>query len=236
MSTSIGIIKKFVKTLMETKNQGTAAADDAFKAVGAVSYDVFNSKYRSARNSYSYQYFLEQVCGVRLNNTDTGAITGSDAGGKVTKTAESIVPETAKAVNLTNAQYNSFTKNGLKVNVTYLEKDSDTAAGQNFNYSAKTYLDKQKLVTRALYNWWIPESLDLINESLGINFTDGRANTNEINIKFVSGGTGNYANAINLSFNYDMGLASGVTLTIMPICFITLMPMIKMELYRQKVT
>ena len=33
---------------------------------------------------------------------------------------------------------------------------------------------------RALYNWRIPEALDLINESLGINFTDGRASINEI--------------------------------------------------------
>ena len=213
MSTPIGLIKKFVKTLMTTKKQGTEAADEAFKAVGATSYRVFREKIYSAQAGYSYKDFLEQVCGVRITNDDTGAITGSDAGGKTAKTAESIVPETAKAVKLTNAEYNSFKKNGLTVNITYKEK-SDNELGENFNYSGATYLDKQKLVTRALYNWWIPESLDLINQSLGINFTDGRANINTINIVFDSSDKFNSNEAIRLDFNYDMGLASEVTLKI----------------------
>ena len=119
MSTPIGVIKKFVKTLVETKKTGTDAVDEALKAVGAVRYDVFKSKYNAAQSGLSNQDFCEQVCGIRINNKDTGAITGSDAGGKTTKTAESIVPETAKAVSLTNAQYKSFTKNGLTVNVEY---------------------------------------------------------------------------------------------------------------------
>ncbi len=189
MSTPVGVIKKFVKTLMETKKAGYDAIDEAFKAVGAVRYDVFQSKYGTElRNTPFYQTsgaqtFAEQNCGIRLNNEDTGAITGSDAGGKTTKTAESIVPETAKAVKLTDAEYNSFTKNGLTVNVTYAEKD-DKNVDEKFNYSGATYLEKQKLVTRALYNWWIPESVDLINESLGINFTDDSSNLKEVDIEF----------------------------------------------------
>ncbi|MBR4642129.1 MAG: calcium-binding protein [Selenomonadaceae bacterium] len=218
MSTPVGVIKKFVKTLVETKKTGEEAIDEAFKAVGAVRYDVFKSKYGTElRNTPYYQTsgaqtFAEQNCGIRINNEDTGAITGSDAGGKTTKNAESIVPESAKAVKLTNAQYNSFTKNGLTVNVTYAEKD-DKDVDEKFNYSGETYLAKQKLVTRALYNWWIPESLDLIDKSLGINFTDGRANINKINIKFVSNGY-NRQDEIRLDFNYDMGLASEVNLYI----------------------
>ncbi|MBE8953605.1 MAG: calcium-binding protein [Quinella sp. 1Q7] len=211
MSTPVGIIKKFVNTLMTTSKQGTEAADAAFKAVGATSYSVFKSKFQSAQSGLITKDFLEQKCGIRVNNKDTGAITGSDAGGSVTKTNESIVPETAKAVSITNAQYKSFTKNGLKVNVTYNEV-SDTDAGENFGYSGATYLAKQKLVTRALYNWWIPESLDLINESLGVNFTDGRANINEINIQFVNDLGDNFA--LDLEMDYDLGLASDVTLKI----------------------
>ena len=218
MSTQVGVIKKFVKTLIETNKTGTEAIDEAFKAVGAVRYDVFKSKFESDKKSYSADYyrqnFSEQSCGIRINNTDTGAITGSDAGGKTTKTAESIVPETAKAEKLSKAEYNSFTKNGLTVNVTYNEKD-DSQVDAKFNYSGATYLEKQKLVTRALYNWWIPESLDLINESLGINFTDGRANIKEINIVFDD--NLHYSNSdcgLRLGFNYDMGLASEVTLMI----------------------
>lgn len=182
------------------------------KAVGAVRYDVFRQKFNSAKSGMSDQDFLEQKCGIRLNNNDTGAITGSDAGGKIVKTTKSIVPETAKAKELTAAEYKSFTKNGLKVNVTYNEK-SDSDVGEEFNYSGKTYLDKQKLVTRALYNWWIPESLDLIDQSLGINFTDGRANINEINVVFTDDYF-DYDRALELDFDYDMGYASKVTLKI----------------------
>ncbi len=218
MSTPVGVIKKFVKTLMETKKTGYDAIDEAFKAVGAVRYDVFKQKFAEDTKNYNYQTFAEQGCGILLNNEDTGAITGSDAGGKTTKTAESIVPETAKAVKLTDAEYNSFTKNGLTVNVTYAEKD-DKNVDEKFNYSGATYLEKQKLVTRALYNWWIPESLDIINKSLGINFTDGRANINKINVIFFSSGDSdsfryNRQDEIRLGFNYDMGLASEVDLYI----------------------
>ena len=223
MSTPVGVIKKFVKTLIETKKTGSDAIDEAFKAVGAVRYDVFEQKFQEDKKSYQPDYnlqkFAEQGCGIRINNEDTGAITGSDAGGKTTKTAESIVPETAKAVKLTDAEYNSFTKNGLTVNVTYAEKD-DKNVDEKFNYSGATYLEKQKLVTRALYNWWIPESLDLINKSLGINFTDGRASINKINVIFSSFGDGDSyhrytrQDEIRLGFNYDMGLASEVDMYI----------------------
>ncbi len=223
MSTPVGVIKKFVKTLIETKKTGSDAIDEAFKAVGAVRYDVFEQKFQEDKKSYQPDYnlqkFAEQGCGIRINNEDTGAITGSDAGGKTTKTADSIVPETAKAVKLTDAEYNSFTKNGLTVNVTYAEKD-DKNVDEKFNYSGATYLEKQKLVTRALYNWWIPESLDLINKSLGINFTDGRANINKINVIFSSFGDGDSVHRytrqdeIRLGFNYDMGLASEANLYI----------------------
>ena len=218
MSTPVGIIKKFVKTLAETNKTGTAAADAAFKAVGAGNYTAFQSTFNAAKKGYSNQDFYEQACGIRLNNKDTGAVTGSDAGGKIDKTAESILPETAKAVNLTNAEYNSFTKNGLTVNIEY-DEVTDKKAGANFNYDSATYLEKQKLVVRALYNWWIPEALDLINQSLGVNFTDGRANINTINIEFTDDVHYNYdggrnAEAVELEFDYDMGLASEVDLKI----------------------
>ncbi len=208
MSTPVGVIKKFVKALVDTKKQGTAAADAAFKAVGAGNYTAFRSTFENAQRNLSKQDFCEQKCGIRVNNKDTGAITGSDAGGKITKTAESIVPETAAAKELTAAEYNSFTKNGLTVNIEYEDGDG----GKNFGYDEENYLAKQKLVVRALYNWWIPESLDLINESLGINFTDGRANVKTLNIEFDSLRTS--AQAIELDFDYDLGYASEMTLTI----------------------
>ena len=198
MSTPVGIIKNFVEALTTTSKTGTAAADEALAAVGAKSYKTLKSKFNSASEKYSSaKDFLEKACGVRITNEDTGAITGSDAGGKKTKTAESIVPETAKAKELSKAQYNSFTVKGLKVNIVYNE-DEDSSS----------FLKKEKYIVSALYNWWIPESLDLINESLGVNFTDGRANINELTVEF--GDTDN----IDLQFKYDMGLASKATLVI----------------------
>lgn len=213
MSTPVGVIKKFVKTLVETKKTGEEAADEAFKAVGAVSYDVFKEKYNNAAYGVDYQNFAEQNCGVRITNTDTGAITGSDAGGKTTKTAESIVPESAKATKLTAAQYNSFTKNGLKFNINYVAK-SDVDAGEKFGYSGANFLAKQKLVTRALYNWWIPESVDLINESLGINFTDDSSNLKEVDIEFDYWNPMNIHTAMSIYFEYDLGRLSNVKIII----------------------
>ncbi len=222
MSTPVGIIKKFVKTLVETKKTGEEAVNEALAAVGVHgeyndygeygSYYRFRQEFEDAQSNYSNQDFLEQVCGVRINNKDTGAITGSDAGGKTTKTAESIIPESSKATKLTNAQYNSFTKNGLKVNVTY--SNNYRYDGSSFNNNMDKYLEKQRLVVRALYNWWIPESLDLINESLGINLTDGRSSINEINLVFVVDDYNWHYDEVEVSFDYDLGLASSATLSI----------------------
>ena len=44
----------------------------------------------------STKQFLQDKCGIIIGNDDTGSITGSDAGGGSTKTAESIVPESTQ--------------------------------------------------------------------------------------------------------------------------------------------
>ncbi len=214
MSTPIGVIKKFVQTLVETTKQGTEAADEAFKEVGAGTYSAFKSAFSSAKKSYSsYQDFFEQVCGIRINNTDTGAITGSDAGFSSTaKTAESIIPELGDAKELTDAEYNSFTVNGLTVNISYATTTQNKLL-KNFDYDEELYLEKQKLVTRALYNWWVAESLDLINESLGISLADGKSSINEINIVFDYRKS-NTSTTVETDFSYDMGLASSATIKI----------------------
>ena len=204
MSTPVGIIKNFVETLMTTKKTGSAAVDEALKSVGAKNLSTLKSKFNSALDkASSAKDFLEKNCGVRITNEDTGAITGSDAGGSTTKTAESIVPETATAKSLTSAEYKSFTKNGLKVNITYDTDEDDDSS----------FKKKQRYIASTLYNWWIPESLDLINQSLGLNFTDDRANINTININ-IGGADEEYG--VSTKFKYDMGLASSVNINISP--------------------
>ncbi|MBQ4403819.1 MAG: hypothetical protein II857_05355 [Selenomonadaceae bacterium] len=215
MSTPVGIIKKFVDTLTKTKKTGTAAADEAFKAVGAKSYSAFKSKFNTDKASINLMDdFLKEKCDIRLNNDDTGAITGSDAGGDTVKTDESIVPETAKAKNPTSAEYKSFTKGGVTFNIDYDEVDDDEAEElDDFGYSAATYLAKQKLVVKNLYNWWIPEALSLINESFGDKFTDKLANIYKFDIKFEDDGS---ESPVELDFDYNNGYAFEVTLRIDP--------------------
>lgn len=209
MSTPVGTIKRFVEALTTTSNTGETAVNDALKQFGISNYSALKNSFSTDRSAASSDTnFLEQNCGVRLGNTDTGAITGSDAGGSTTKTAESIIPESAPAVELTAAQYNSFTRNGLTVNITY---DEPATVGSDYDYEVSNYIDKQKLVVKNLYNWWIPEALDLIQESLGINFTDGRAGTNTINISFDDSSYNTY---LSYSTTYDLGKASSINMTI----------------------
>ena len=206
MATQVGVIKKFVDALTKTNKQGTAAVNAALEVIGATTYSALEQSFVDEQAGSTKKDFLDQICGVRLENTDTGAITGSDAGGKKTKTAANILPESASAKTLTAAQYNSFTTKGLTVNITY---DTGTG-GEAFNNNATTYLNKQKLVTRALYNWWIPESLDLINESLGINFTSGRASINNIDVVFKEDDT----SCLKVETVYDLGKPVSLKLTI----------------------
>ena len=162
--------------------------------------------------SNSYQTG-EEASGVRRNNEDTGAITGSDAGGTTTKTAKSIIPEATTAVNLTNDQYNSFTRNGLTFNITYHRPDE---VGSQYNREVENYVDEQKRVVKAMYNWWVPESLALIQESLGVNFSDGRASTNTINLQFIKR-AGSYV-PVEWTVSNDLGRPSTINMTITMSC------------------
>lgn len=110
--------------------------------------------------------FLKEKCGIILDNADTGAITGADAGGSTTKTAESIVPESGKASYPSGT---SFTKRGLKVIVP--KKSTLTTA--------------QQTVVQGLYSWWIDSALNLIKQSYGYSFTDTDATVKEITLEFV---------------------------------------------------
>ena len=197
MASQVAFIKAFVKSLTQISSQtGINATDTALKAIGLPGYtsllNTFNQWYA---NSSSTKWFLSQ-CDINLDNSDTGAITGSDAGGSKTKTAESIIPESTSAKELTESEYSSFTKNGLTVNIIY----------DNYNDLAK-----QRLIVKKLYNWWIPEALDLIDESLGVNFYDGRASTNALTISF-----NNYSSAFltcNMNFN-SQGRPSDISVSI----------------------
>ena len=201
MSTPVGVIRRFVELLTTSSTTGTESVTQALRQFGIENYNELSNSYKTG----------ETESGVRRNNDDTGAITGSDAGGTVTKTAKSIIPEATAAVNLTDDQYNSFTRNGLTFNITY---DRPSEVGKQYDREVENYIDEQKRVVKALYNWWVPESLDLIQESLGINFSDGRASTNTINLSFVKYNYGNSSAPVYWTVSNDLGRPSKINMTI----------------------
>ena len=95
VATQQDVLKSFVASLDKTNLSGTAAVDEAIRSCSRfTSYiDLMNHFLNDRNNSASGDDFLKRYCGINLDNADTGAITGADAGGSVVKTAESVVPE-----------------------------------------------------------------------------------------------------------------------------------------------
>ena len=123
MATAQEVIKNFMKSLDETSLSGESAVDEAIQACSDFNSisDAISQMVSDCKNASSATAFLTDYCGIILDNDDTGAITGSDAGGSTTKTADSIVPENGSLTTYTN---NSFTTNGLKVElVTFPDSD-----------------------------------------------------------------------------------------------------------------
>ena len=84
-------IKKLIKYLVDTNG---GKVDEALAYVSDRRILNTNRLALTIRddlnNSTSYTEFLEDKCGIILGNEDTGAITGSDAGGSVTKNRKQV--------------------------------------------------------------------------------------------------------------------------------------------------
>ena len=96
--------KKFTTKLLDS----AIKACSSFGGVQAVIKQMIDDR-NEAGNADT---FLKKYCGIHLANTDTGAITGKDAGGAKIKTASSIVPESGTLDE--SFDKNSFTVNGLR--------------------------------------------------------------------------------------------------------------------------
>ena len=96
------VIKKFMGVL-----SAGMSANDAFNVASGGKYKSqydFQESMKADINSYiagggTASGFLKEKCGININNTDTGAITGSDAGGRADKTNTSVVPQASSPVN-----------------------------------------------------------------------------------------------------------------------------------------
>ena len=201
--TPLNVIKKFMASLDTTTLQGTAALDEAVSVASGGYFssiqDAINQMISDCQNSSSADNFLKNYCGINLDNTDTGAITGSDAGGSTVKTATSIVPESGSLNSFTG---NSFTVNGLTVQLASMDSSYNLT---DLNYSSLT--GTQKYIWQALYTWWIPQALKLISESYGDNFSftsNSSATTKKIYITFFDGGSGSLASTINWTTSAGM--------------------------------
>ncbi|MBR1730032.1 MAG: hypothetical protein IJ728_10975, partial [Selenomonadaceae bacterium] len=180
MSAQQEVIKKFMASLDKTTKKGTAALDEAIKACSNFNtiQEVINKMINDCENASSADDFLKNYCGINLDssNKDTGAITGSDAGGSKVKTAVSIVPESGSIKN--------FTSDSFKVNGLTLKLDT--------SYSNLT--EDQKFIWQGLYTWWAKSALDLILESYGYSFNDNDATVKTITVKFLYEESGLRAN------------------------------------------
>ena len=67
----VNLIKALVQSLVNTKatsKTGEAALTTFLHKIGFDNYTALKAKYSNAKNGYSDQDFLEEVCGVRLNS------------------------------------------------------------------------------------------------------------------------------------------------------------------------
>ena len=168
MSTPQEVIKNFLSVLNTTTSRGTTALNLAVKAVSNFkSWKDLKKSFVEDCASYHGDGtgFLVNECGIILDNEDTGAITGSDAGTSTTKTAESIVPESG---DLEYPSDTSFKIQGLTVKV---PKKSSLSAAERY-------------IVSGLYSWWIDSALTLVKDSYGLGFTTSGVSVKKINVKF----------------------------------------------------
>lgn len=163
------VIKTFMQSLDKTELSGRAALDEAIQASSSFqNFEDFKRKFLAdLATAKNWQTFLIEKCGIILDNEDTGAISGSDAGG-TKKGAADILPSKGKAKY---PEGTSFTVDGLTI----------------YGIPPKENLtDDQQIVVQGLYSWWIRDALKLIEESYGFSFSAEDATNSRMKLKFVN--------------------------------------------------
>lgn len=170
------IIKRFMYYLDNTNDSGKIALDGAINYASDGYFPDVNSLMKQmiadSRN-LSLNDFLVEKCGIDLSNKDTGAITGSDAGGTTTKTAKDIVPETGE------------------LDTSFNETSFTTENGLTFHLAENTSSQDELYIWQALKTWWADEGLKLIKESYDYSFLDSDAVVKDIVVVFEEDYTAN---------------------------------------------
>ena len=133
------------------------------------------------------------LCGINLDNEDTGSITGSDAGGEKAKTAESIVPEEGLPYGAPPEGGSTSTINGLTV-------EWPDASGDSAEAKAKA------AITSALSSQWLKNCMDLVTESYELNrkmnvVVEDKDNGRLAAVSHVPGASGGRASSLTLIVN-----------------------------------
>ena len=89
-----------MQTLNNTTLKGGKALDAAIKASNSKfnNFKALRTQFlKDIKGAKSWHRFLVEKCGIVLDNKDTGAISGADAGGKTAKGATDLLPSTGEA-------------------------------------------------------------------------------------------------------------------------------------------
>lgn len=155
--------------------------------------------YNAADPKNGWENFLLEKCGINLDNRDTGAITGSDAGGSTAKTTESIVSESSTSVNSFTGSSFLVKDLGLTIQLASFE--------DKYNPTEITYGDltdnMQRYIWHALQTHWAKGALNLIAQSYGNNFgftSSSSANVKKIYFGFYTEENGDLAST---PYRYD---------------------------------
>lgn len=173
------VIGNFMHSLVETTSNGSVIFDEAINyctnGAFTTATALINQLISDLNGSASYTEFLQDKCGIILNNADTGAITGSDAGGVSDKTAESIIPEKIPVTSWVIPARGSIKMiNGLTVHF-----PSKGIKGRIFTAA-------EKHIMAGLNSVWIEQCLNLVKATYGIDFNVTSATIKDITIKFVN--------------------------------------------------
>jgi len=208
MATAQQTILSFMNILDTTSETGTDALDEAVRACSSFSsasdwiesfIDEFTDYADTNDRGYSsLNDLLEGLCGINLNDADTGAISGSDAGDATPKNAESIIPESGTATAPASSQ---TTISGL------------TVSWPVQSYDGGSLTAVENTIIADLNTWWIAGGLGLIAESYGLNFQETGTTVNSMQVEFTNENSSTLA-ATSWTYDRLTGAATSLTLSI----------------------
>ena len=199
MATELQIIQALMQSLDKSKsNNGVSALDSAIRNCSnysstqeLISDFVLKCAAMKGKSTYQIKNFLKNTCGIDLDNDDTGAITGADAGGPTVKNAETIVPEDWDG-NPVDFKYGGTYTLGSASDHTRITVELPSFSNED-----------EKNVLIGLYNWWIVEAIRLVNDSYGLYFNKAQDSTDEttqcLTFKFDYKNTGVLASTLTSS-------------------------------------